>query len=269
MRAVVSIPACKKQEEQDYSLNLNSLFENPVRFTFLRKPAFDNYAFEAGEDKLRYYLDGSNSGLKTEIGKETNTESGDYFQDKNEKTVKAATVQNENRTEKESDLCFMIRQTPVTLFETLSPSFAGVRQSEFNTELQFTVDVADGEAGVTVYYDENNHFDVYLSADKHSGTRYVNLRLCEGDLKSVVRTEMADESPVSMKITSSAYGYSFFYVKNGRDIPLGSAQSRYLSSEVCGGFTGVVAAMYAVNTSGECEWARFSDFEWKQDSSYI
>lgn len=164
----------------------------------------------------------------------------------------------------EGSTAYLIKQTPVTLFETISPSFAGIRQSEFDTELEFSVDVCDGEAGVTVYMDENNHFDLYLTADKHSGARYVNLRICEGDLKCVTGTEMAEEGEVKLKIVSNAYSYRFIYIKNGKEIVLGGAQSKYLSSEVCSGFTGVICAMYAVNTSGESEWARFSRFDYKQ-----
>ena len=218
MRARVEIPACKKQEKTDYSVSLESLYENPVRLTYLRKPELSNYGF-----------------VKDENGK----------------------------------VSFCIKQTAVTLNETISPSFAGVRQSEFETELRAEVEAADGEAGVTVYMDENSHFDVFLSADKNSGARHVSLRICEGDLKTVVRTEPIEKGPAHIGFRSTAYGYDFFMEKGGEEISLGGAQSKYLSSEVCGGFTGVFAAMYATNPSGESTWAEFTRFDWKQEDTYI
>lgn len=42
----------------------------------------------------------------------------------------------------------------------------------------------------------------------------------------------------------------------------GKAQAKYLSSEVAGGFTGVVMGLYAVDEQEN--WAEFRDFYWKQ-----
>lgn len=43
---------------------------------------------------------------------------------------------------------------------------------------------------------------------------------------------------------------------------LGRARTKYLSSEVAGGFTGVAMGLYAVDGSGR--WARFEKLDWKQ-----
>ena len=42
--------------------------------------------------------------------------------------------------------------------------------------------------------------------------------------------------------------------------PLGSGETRYLSTEVAGGFTGVYAAMYATGSGQPCQGP--ADFDW-------
>lgn len=44
---------------------------------------------------------------------------------------------------------------------------------------------------------------------------------------------------------------------------LGKARTKYLSSEVAGGFTGTVMAMYAINPQEDKDaWGTFRDLEW-------
>ena len=58
------------------------------------------------------------------------------------------------------------------------------------------------------------------------------------------------------EISSSAYGAE-------TDYDFGSAESRYLSSEVAGGFTGVMLGLYAVNTKEQ--FATFSNFSYEME----
>ena len=52
---------------------------------------------------------------------------------------------------------------------------------------------------------------------------------------------------------------------NGEEVFLGKAQAKYLSSEVAGGFTGVVMAMFAESQdTKEEDWAEFEEFVWEQ-----
>ena len=59
-----------------------------------------------------------------------------------------------------------------------------------------------------------------------------------------------------------AYAFSF-----GPDFerlrPLGSGESRYLSTEVAGGFTGVYVALYATGSGEPCTGP--ADFDWFDD----
>ncbi|MGN0166372.1 MAG: family 43 glycosylhydrolase [Lachnospiraceae bacterium] len=161
---------------------------------------------------------------------------------------------------------FFLKGTKTTLFEAASPTFAGIRQSEFDTELRCRVCVSAGEAGITFYMDRDNHYDLY--AEKTAEGVRVSLRKCIADLRVVVNsveTKIADgKVEAAFKVVSEPYSYHFYYMTDSEEIYMGSALTKYLSSEVCGGFTGVVAAMYAVDEQETGLWAEFSDFTWKQ-----
>lgn len=156
-----------------------------------------------------------------------------------------------------------LKGTAITLEEADTPTFVGVRQSEFDTSLQVNISGEAREAGVTFYMDESQHYDVYVR--KETCKKHVELRLKVGDVQSVVKcVEIADEE-VILAVESEAERYHFFYIKNGEKVLLGSARTKYLSSEVAGGFTGVVMGLYAIDEEGKC--AEFKELVWEQGSS--
>ena len=157
----------------------------------------------------------------------------------------------------------LIKQTKVTLNDTISPSFVGIRQSQFDTELNLTVSVEDGEAGFSFYLFENAHFDLYLSVEE--GKAYAALRLCEGDLKTVVKKVELPEKKAVLRAVSDPMQYHFYAMVGEEEIFLGDGTARMLSSEVNGGFTGVVGGLFATNVNGDCGWAEFTSFDWKQN----
>lgn len=141
--------------------------------------------------------------------------------------------------------------TSITLNEADSPTFVGVRQSEFHMDLSCHVKPNESEAGITLYMDESHHYDIGVS--KKADQTTVLLRLCIGDVKSIVFSKCfspnagsgEDADNVMIKVRSDELRYYFYFEKDGVNIPMGSAQTRYLSSEVAGGFTGVIIGMYA------------------------
>jgi len=68
-----------------------------------------------------------------------------------------------------------------------------------------------------------------------------------------------DVNSASLIIHANRTVYSFHVIIGGKKIPLGSAQARYLSSEVAGGFTGVITGLYAVGDKVS-NYAEFTDF---------
>jgi alpha-N-arabinofuranosidase len=157
-----------------------------------------------------------------------------------------------------------LRGTCVSLNDIDSPTFLGIRQSEFHTNLAVKVKCSAGETGVTFYMDENHHYDLAVSCEDNK--KKVLLRLCIGDLKSVVKqVPVPEEEIILLKAVSDPLSYYFYCQSGDEEIYLGKAQAKYLSSEVAGGFTGTIMAMYAVSAgqNGE-ERAEFTDLLWEQ-----
>jgi alpha-N-arabinofuranosidase len=148
-----------------------------------------------------------------------------------------------------------IKSSADTLDSIGSPSFIGLHQKEFVMELSVRITANDGEAGVTIYMDENHHYDLSFNGAA------VKLKLNIGDIKQEKVSTPANEKETLLKIKSDAINYEFFC----GDTSLGKAQTRYLSSEVAGGFTGVVIGLYSQYGEQE-KFNEFRDFklEYKQ-----
>lgn len=157
-----------------------------------------------------------------------------------------------------------LRGTEITLEEADTPTFAGIRQSEFNTRLKVTAGGDAREAGLTFYMDEDQHYDLALV--KEDGRANVLFRIKIGDAQTVVKSvELPDgTSEIDLEADSTASEYLFYIRKKDERIFLGSARTKYLSSEVAGGFTGVVMGLYAIDEKGGV--AEFKDLDWKQEA---
>lgn len=137
-----------------------------------------------------------------------------------------------------------LKGTEITLDDVDSPSFIGLRQKDFNVVISCDICISDGEAGITLYMDENHHYD--LAIRKYENKYEVITRLNVGDIKSVEKTiNLKTVNNVSLLISADNYHYNFFIEMDGEEIQLGKAQTKYLSSEVAGGFTGVFIGLYA------------------------
>ena len=128
------------------------------------------------------------------------------------------------------------------LFAGELPTVAAVRQCEFKEEVSVTVKGACEEAGITIYMDENHHYDLYITEDSNAV-----LRLTIGNLSKEMKQIPVKDNTATLKISASEYEYHFAVENGGTTVPMGVGQTRYLSSEVAGGFTGVVYGLYAVD----------------------
>jgi xylan 1,4-beta-xylosidase len=152
-----------------------------------------------------------------------------------------------------------LKGTEITLDNADSPTFIGIRQKDFNAIISCDVCISDGEAGITIYMDENHHYD--LAVSKSDGGYEVIERLNIGDIKSIEKSiYLNSKNSVSLAIHVSNYNYSFCVKSEGNEIHIGTAQTRYLSSEVAGGFTGVIIGLYAYNKSLS-DYAEFTNFK--------
>ena len=161
-----------------------------------------------------------------------------------------------------TDRGLKLKGTKITLDEADTPTFAGIRQSEFHTCLNVSVSGEAKEAGITFYMDESQHYDLSLVQEK--GERKAVLRLRIGDAACIANTVDLPEGmeKVEFSVVSDPDRYEFYCMVDGEKKFLGSARTKYLSSEVAGGFTGVLMGLYAVDEDGK--WAEFEELEWKQ-----
>lgn len=153
----------------------------------------------------------------------------------------------------------VLHGSDITLDMTDSPTFVGMRQRDFHMELRVTVNVSGvgkfpAVGGVTAYITENEHYDLALEQTE-SGCRAV-LMLNIGGIKHRQCEVPINSSAAQLVMRSDCFCYNFFVVQDGKEIHLGSGSTKYLSSEVAEGFTGVITALYAVN--GTAEFTEFS-----------
>lgn len=129
----------------------------------------------------------------------------------------------------------------VDLFQVGSPTFIGIRQDEFKIQLSCDVSPNCQEAGVTMYMDERHHYEAF--AYSKDGKTTVTLRLTIGRLSKEERSITVTGDTVNIKVSADEYTYNFYV----NDSILGLADTRYLSTEVATGFTGVIMGLYAVD----------------------
>lgn len=137
--------------------------------------------------------------------------------------------------------------TDITLDDTASPSFLGVRQTQM--ELDCTVQIAvtgKGTAGLTVYHTNEHHYDLCVSAV--DGGLSVFLRRRAADMRVVSECHFFKNTDhVLLKICAERDRYRFYAgtsVDGMQQIGTGSTQ--LLSTEVMKGtFTGCFFGMFA------------------------
>lgn len=146
-----------------------------------------------------------------------------------------------------------------SLDDITSPTFIGLRQKEFCCRINCDIEIDHGEAGITLYMDENHHYDLAIS--KFPEGYQVIERICIGNIKSIeARYSLGDSSRASLIIESNSQEYRFFVNSENHNIFLGTGLTRYLSSEVAGGFTGVIIGLYAFDQDST-NTAKFTNFK--------
>lgn len=153
--------------------------------------------------------------------------------------------------------------TDISINDIDSPTFIGVRQKEFDAIITCDVDVSEGEAGISIYMDEDHHYDLFIEVKNNKKT--INERLCIGDIKSKEKSyEVSSTNPITLRIDADRLEYSFSYIENEKLVALGKARAKYLSSEVAGGFTGVIIGLYSTGNGVKCtKVAEFKNFSCK------
>lgn len=98
------------------------------------------------------------------------------------------------------------------------------------------------------------------------GNRYLELRCRLEHIDQVIKSIPVKSDQVQFKVEGNENEYRFFYSMNGEKyIPVGKLDTKYLSSETAGGFTGVSIALFAEEgqTNVDFDYFEYNDFELK------
>ncbi|MHC4886109.1 MAG: glycoside hydrolase family 43 protein [Planctomycetota bacterium] len=157
----------------------------------------------------------------------------------------------------------------ITLDDVASPAWVGRRQqhlqSRATTRLDFTPTGEGEEAGLTIYMNNHHHYEIFLTL--REGARVIVVRRRIGDLVSEVAQAPAPEGEVILKVISTESHYRLLFGPTEEDLQeLASAEAKFLSSEVAGGWTGVYLAMFAQGDGGPCSAP--ADFDWFEYSEF-
>lgn len=154
-----------------------------------------------------------------------------------------------------------------TLDDVATPAWLGRRQQHFavamRARLQFAASTEGEEAGLVVRMNETHHYEVFVT--RRAGEACVVLRRRIGSLVAETARHPlgsgAQSADVVLAITADRDTYTFAF---GPDVEhlqrLGTGETRYLSTEVASGFTGVYVALYATGSGEPCRGP--ADFDW-------
>ena len=163
--------------------------------------------------------------------------------------------------EKPGALC--LHGTKIGLSDIGSPALLCRRQEHWDfkasTSLEFGPRTEREEAGLCLRMNEHHHYEIAIS--RRSGKKCVFVRCRIGSLVKELCSYRVSSGPVLLRIegTVSEYAFSFKGMK-GQWKKMAKAETRYLSTETAGGFTGVTIGLYATGTGKACHSPAY--FDW-------
>lgn len=162
-----------------------------------------------------------------------------------------------------------IKATDVTIDDRkASPSLILRRQEHINFTAMTKVSLEDApvgmEAGMSVFASEQSHYDLFLIRQEN-GRNAVELRYRLNELSHIESVIQLPDgcSTVWLKVTGSPETYRFAWSSDGGDdyTVIADMNTRYLSTETAGGFTGTFIGLFATSPSGQGE-AVFDYFDY-------
>ena len=144
-----------------------------------------------------------------------------------------------------------------------SPAFLAIRQRQMRGNVRCQVSLPESaavgaEAGISLYMNEEHHYE--LAIRRTAAGYEVIKRSAIGYVDCIAEAASVEEPTAELRIRLDNCEYGFSCMAGGRETDLGVLMTRYLSSEVACGFTGVMIALYAQGGNGE-QPAVFERFE--------
>jgi alpha-N-arabinofuranosidase len=148
-----------------------------------------------------------------------------------------------------------------------TPAFIGRRLQQMNftaaTSMAFDPENTNEQAGLTLV-NNGTHFDLLVK--KEGDKRVVFAELQFGSVKYRSEKFVLEPGPVSLRISGKGPEFTFSYSQNGDYTQIEKVDSRFLSTETVGWFTGVYVGFYATGKGKGCEeYADFDHFEYVEN----
>ena len=147
-----------------------------------------------------------------------------------------------------------LRGAAATLDDCASPTFVGVRQGEFcsQVEVSLTVDqLAEGaRLGLSVFHVPQHHYDLFVTRREGQLCAVLRRRVVDMVVESAPMA-LPEGQPIQLRIDSARLGYTFYAGAAGQPLAqVGTGCTQLLSTEVtiCT-FTGCFYGMFAEGAS--------------------
>ena len=147
-----------------------------------------------------------------------------------------------------------------------SPSFVCYRQQDHDFVAETCVKLGNArtgdKAGMSIYMDSHGHYDIFLTKKSNGWAIGTSYRL--GSLTHNEEIKF-NGSKVWLRLTGDPMQYKLWYSADGKNFKLaGTGDTRYLSSETYGNFTGIMLGLWAQSPS-EKGYADFEYFEYNAE----
>jgi alpha-N-arabinofuranosidase len=152
--------------------------------------------------------------------------------------------------------------TEQTIEDGKSPTFTGIRVQDMyftaTTQLEFTPGKEREEAGI-ILLNNGAHFDLLIKQSK--GKRVLVSRLRFGNVVHESQEVVLEPGPVRLMVKGEKSTFSFLYAQGSNSAKeIQKVESRFLSSETVGGFTGTFVGLYA--TGNGTPSTASADYDW-------
>lgn len=175
------------------------------------------------------------------------------------------TTQNYSLTERKGYL--RLRGSEKSLSENPGVTFIGRRQQQFNFNAVTTIDfnpiTNNEEAGITMYKDALHHYKLFIR--KIGKERELVLEYHIGTIKAIEKRIPLNKGTVKLSISGTPEFYEFGFSQENKSITtLGKVETKYISTETAGGFTGAYIGLYATGNNAKSKaTADFDNFIYK------
>lgn len=157
----------------------------------------------------------------------------------------------ENYQMTSNSLC--LNGTSATINTAELPTFIGRRQQhidfEATTQLKLSQAKAGDMAGLTVFMDLYAHYDISLRRES-DGKNTLVVEYWLSSIHHVAKEITLKTAKPYLRVTGSRDHYRFSYSEDGKNFTeIGVSDTKYLSSETAGGFTGIILGLYCQSAS--------------------